>query len=138
MDIIFGLYVHRDLMDIRVPRWNDENRLMGLPIIKLEFEKDTLESHIIIGKECIELRNKRERSTLYEQCFQFRHPKKYCRGNRELCKDCTKPPLEGEVHNCEGDFCLYCKETHKTGDKKICGEYIKEVTIHNKIRLDKL
>ena len=41
------------------------------------------------------------------------------------------------MHNFEGNFCLYCKKTHKTGDKKICEEYIVEATIQNKIRLDK-
>ena len=37
----------------------------------------------------------------------------------------------------ECTICLYCKESHKTGDWKICGEYIIEDTIHNKMRLDK-
>ena len=36
-----------------------------------------------------------------------------------------------------GDLCLYCKETQKTGDKKICGDYIIEAKIKNKMRLDK-
>ena len=36
-----------------------------------------------------------------------------------------------------GNFFLYCKEPHKTGDKKICREYTIEATIENKMRLDK-
>ena len=55
------------------------------------------------------------------------------KGISELCKDCTEPLWESEVHNCGGDFCLYCKETHRTGNKKVCVEYIKESTIQNKI-----
>ena len=54
----------KDDIDIRVPRRDDDNRLVGLPIIKLEFEKDTLDPHIIIGGEYIQLRIKRERPTL--------------------------------------------------------------------------
>ena len=43
------------------------------------------------------------------------------------------------MHNFMGGgvFCLYYKEPNKTEDKKICGEYIMEATIRNKIRLDK-
>ena len=48
----------RDVMDILVPRWDDDNRLIGSPIIELEFEKDTLGLYIIIGGECIQLRMK--------------------------------------------------------------------------------
>ena len=35
-----------------------------------------------------------------------------------------------------GYFYLYCMELHKTGNKKICKEYLKGTTIQNKIRLD--
>ena len=66
----------KDVMDIRMPRRNDKNRHMGLPIIELEFEKDILGRHIIIGGENIQLRMKKERPTLCEQFLQFRHPKK--------------------------------------------------------------
>ena len=37
-----------DVTDICMPRRDNENRLMGPPIIELEFEKDTLDPHIII------------------------------------------------------------------------------------------
>ena len=41
------------------------------------------------------------------------------------------------MQDCRRDFCLYCKEPHKTGDKKICEEYKMEATNQNKMRLDK-
>ena len=113
------------------------DRLLGLPIIELEFEKDTLDPHIIIGRECIQLRMKREGPTLCKRCLQFGPPQKQYRGNRDICKDCTEALQECGVYNSRGDFCLQCKETHKAGDKKICGEYIKKATIKNKIRVDK-
>ena len=59
----------KDEMDIRVPRSDDGDRIMGPPIIELEFEYDTLDSHIIIGGENIQLRMKREKPTLCERCF---------------------------------------------------------------------
>ena len=40
-------------------------------IIELEFEKDTLDPHIIIGEENIQLRMKKERPTKCEICLQF-------------------------------------------------------------------
>ena len=46
-------------MDIHVPRRDDDNKLIGPPIIKLEFEKDTLDPHIIIGGESIQLQIKK-------------------------------------------------------------------------------
>ena len=53
----------RDDVDISGPRMDDDNRLMGPPIILLEFEKGTLDPHIIIRGECIQLRiKKRERN----------------------------------------------------------------------------
>ena len=39
----------KDVVDIRLPRRDNDNRLMGPQIIELEFEKDILELHIIIG-----------------------------------------------------------------------------------------
>ena len=41
------------------------------------------------------------------------------------------------MHNCGGDFCLYCKTPHKIGDNKICTECKKEDNIQNKMRRDK-
>ena len=79
---------------------------------------------------------KKEKPTLFESCLQFGHPKKFCRSNRELCRDCTEPLQEGRVHNCGEVLFLYCKEPHKTEDKKICGKYTIETTIQNKMRLD--
>ena len=62
---------------------------------------------------------KKERPTLCQRCLQFGHQKK------------------GKMRDCRGNFCLYCKEPHKTEDKKICEEYKMESTIQNKIKLDK-
>ena len=49
----------KNVVDIRVPRRNDWDRLMELPIIELEFEYDILNPHIIIG-ESMPLRMKKE------------------------------------------------------------------------------
>ena len=96
------------IVDIHMPRRNDDNRLMHLPIIELEFEKD------------IQLEMKKEKPTSCERCYQFEHSKKLCRSNT----DCTEPLQEGRVHNCGvKNLCFYCKECHKTGDKKICRKY---------------
>ena len=57
----------RDVVDIGMPRGVNKNRLMGPPIIELEFQKDTLYPHIIIGGECIQLKMKRKRPTLCER-----------------------------------------------------------------------
>ena len=59
-----------------MPRRDDDNRLMRPPIIELEFEKDILDPHIIVGRENIQLQMKKERPTLCEKCLQFDHPKK--------------------------------------------------------------
>ena len=93
------------------------------PIIELEFEKDILDPHIIIGGKNIQFRMKNERPNLCERFIQFGHPKKYCRNDRELGTNCAEHLQEGRMHDCRGNFCLYCKEPHKTGDKKICEEY---------------
>ena len=45
----------KDVMDILMPRRDDDNRLLRPPIIELEFEKDILDPHIIIGEENIRL-----------------------------------------------------------------------------------
>ena len=57
----------KDVVDIRVHRRNDDNRLMMPPIIKIEFEKGTLEPHIIIGRESIQLQMKKKKPTLCER-----------------------------------------------------------------------
>ena len=44
-----------EVIDIRMPRRNNENRLTGPPIIEPEFVKDLLDPHIIIGGENIQL-----------------------------------------------------------------------------------
>ena len=45
----------KDVIDIRMPRRYNNNRLIEPPIIGLEFEKDILDPHIIIGGENIQL-----------------------------------------------------------------------------------
>ena len=45
----------KDVVDIFMPRKDDDNRFMGPPIIELEIEKGILEPHIIIGGESIQL-----------------------------------------------------------------------------------
>ena len=44
---------------------------------------------------------------------------------------------EGRMYDCRGNFCLYWKEPHKTGDEKIYEEYKMEATVQCKRRLDK-
>ena len=44
---------HKDIVNIHVPKREENNRFMGLPIIELEFDKDILDLHIIIGEESI-------------------------------------------------------------------------------------
>ena len=72
----------KNIMDTRMPRKDNEDKLMGPPIIELEFQKDILDPHMIIGGE--------ERPTLCERSLQFGQPKKYCRSDRELCTNCAK------------------------------------------------
>ena len=115
----------KDVTDIRMPSRDDDNRLVGPPIVELEFEKD------VLGPL------KKERPTLCERCLQIGHPKMYCRSNRELCTNCAEHLQEGRMYDCRGNFCLYCKEPHKIGDKNICGGYKMEATIQNNMRLDK-
>ena len=59
----------RDVVDTHMPRRNDDKRLMGPPIIELEFKKDILDSHIIFGGENIQLRMKQEKPILCERYF---------------------------------------------------------------------
>ena len=78
----------KDVVDICIPKMDDDKRLMGSPIIGPKFEKNILDPHIIIGGEIIKLRMKKEKPTLCEKCLQLVHSKRFCRSNREL-RDCT-------------------------------------------------
>ena len=71
----------KDVVNICVLRRDNGDRHMGPPIIELEFKKDTLDPHIIIGGESIQQKAKRERPILCERCLQFGYLKKLCRGN---------------------------------------------------------
>ena len=93
----------KDVVNIRVLRRDDSYKILGPPIIKLEFEKDTLDPHIIIRWKWIQLRMKRE-IIICEMCLQFEHSKNYCKGKREFFKYCTEPLQEGGVHNCGATF----------------------------------
>ena len=46
----------KDVVDIRFPRRDGDNMLMGPPIIEIEFGRDILDSHKINGGERIHLR----------------------------------------------------------------------------------
>ena len=75
----------KDVTDIRMPKRDNDNRLMGPSIIELNFEIDILDPHIIIGEESFQLRMKKETPILCEMCLEFGQPeKKYCRSNRKL------------------------------------------------------
>ena len=101
--------------------------------MELDFEKDTLDPHIIMGGENIQLRMKKERPILCERCLQFGHPKKYCRNDSELCTNCAEQLQEGRMHDCRELLPLLQRTTQ---DKK-CEEYKMEATIQCKMRLDK-
>ena len=107
----------KEVTDIRMPRRDNENGIMGPPIIELEFEKDILDPYIIIG-ENIELRMKKERLTLSERCLQFGQPRKYCRSDRKLCTNFTEHLQEGRMHNCRGKFAYTAKNHTRQETKK--------------------
>ena len=50
-----------DVIDIHVPKRDDNSRLMGPPIIKLEFDRDTLDPRIVIRRVNFQLRMKKEK-----------------------------------------------------------------------------
>ena len=54
----------KDVVYIHVLKKDDGDRLIEPQIIELEFKRDILDPHIIIGGESIQLRIKRERPTL--------------------------------------------------------------------------
>ena len=124
----------KDITDVRMPRRDSDNRLIGPPIVELEIKRDIMDQHILIGGENIKLRMKKERATLFERYLQFEHPKKYCRSDRELCTNCAEHLQKEECTILEGTFASTAK--NHTEDKSICEEYKMEATIQNKMRLD--
>ena len=86
-----------------MPRRDNENRLMGPPIIELEFEKDTLDSHIIIGGENIQLQLRKERPTLCERCHQLGHP--------ESTAEVTGNSAQTVQNNCRREECTIVEGT---------------------------
>ena len=49
----------KDVVDICMPRKDNDSRLLGPSIIELNFEKGILDPHIIRGGESIQLQMKR-------------------------------------------------------------------------------
>ena len=121
----------KDVVDIRVPRRDDRDRLRSPPIIE---QKENLDPHIIIGEKSIQLQKKKEKPALCEKCLQFRQPQQFLQSNREFCAELLQKRI---VYNNRGDVCFYYKEPHKARNKKICREYTIEATTQNKIRLNK-
>ena len=123
-----------DVVAILMPKRDNDNRLIDSPIIELNFEKDILDPYIIIGGESIQLRMKKENPTLCERCLQLGHPKKFCKSNRELCRDCTEPLQEGRAHNCERFFA----STAKNPTRQETIKYIENIQqkLQSKIKRD--
>ena len=110
-DEILEMYPE-DVIGIYVPRRDDKSRLTGPLIIELEFDRDTLDPHIVNGRENFQLRMKKERPTIYKRCLQFGHPKKYCRSEKKFCGRCSQQIQEEEEHSCCGLLC-YTKRKHQ-------------------------
>ena len=118
----------KDVVDICVPRRDDHNRLKGPPIIELELNKETLDLHIIIGGH--PTKNEKEEPTLCVRCFQFGHPKKFCRSNRELCRK--------KLLNWRGIFAFTAKKKPTRQETRKYVENIQwKTTIQNEMRLYK-
>ena len=61
-------------------------------------------------------------------------PRKIMYQEWKYCEKCAEPKYEREDnHECRGEYCFYCNEKHKTGDKQKCKEYEKEKEIPNKM-----
>ena len=78
-------------MDIRVLRRDDNNKLLGPPIIEIEFEKNTLDPYIIIGGESINYEWKKADQFYVKDVSSLVTPKKS-----------AETLQEGRVHNCGG------------------------------------
>ena len=70
------------------------------PIIELEFDRDTLDPHIMIGRENFQLRMKKGRPTKCKRCLQFEHPKKFGRSKKKFCGGCSEQIKEKGEHSC--------------------------------------
>ena len=62
----------KDEVDICISRRDDANRLMGPPIIEVEFENNILDPQIIIGEGNIQLKMKKGKPTLCEKNIQLK------------------------------------------------------------------
>ena len=69
-------------MKICVPRRDDD----GSPITELEIEKDTLDPHIIIEGESIQLRMKIRETKFMRKMPLVWTPQKFYRSNKQLCR----------------------------------------------------
>ena len=124
------------VLQVVMPRKTSEGKIEGQPIIEIQTDREIEDTHIGIGEERFEIRKKTEKPMMCKKCLQFGHPKKYCTRNESYCNICAVQIDEGEdekSHTCRGDYCLYCEQGHRTGDKQKCDEYRKEATIKNKM-----
>ena len=124
------------VLQVVMPRRNREGKIEGQPIIELQTDREIEDTHIGIGGERYEIRKKTEKPMMCKKCLQFGHPKKYCTRNESYCNLCAAPINEDEEengHTCRGEYCLYCEQEHKTGDKQKCEEYRRESLIKNKM-----
>ena len=79
---------------------------------------------------------KKEIPTICERSLQFRHPKKYCRSKRSSAGG-AENRFKRRENTIAVDYCAFCKEPYRTEDKNTCGEYKKEASIQNKMRIEK-
>ena len=90
-------------MDIHMLTRDNENRT------GLEFEKDIMDPHIIIGGENIRLRMKKEKPTLFERCLQFGHQKSTAEVTRNLAQTAQNICRREECTIAEGTFASNAK-----------------------------
>ena len=73
-------------------------------------------------------RIKREKPSLWKKCFQFGHPKKYCRKTPVSSVGTANLLQTSGTHQCRGEFCL-CWEIPLDGKREVCEEYINEANV---------
>ena len=105
------------VVDIHILRRNDNSRLMGPPIIELEYEQDILDPHIIIGGESIGL----QKLTLCERYLQFGHPKNFAKETRNSAET-AQSFYRKEEYEIIGKFFAYIAKKPTRQETKICKE----------------
>ena len=92
---------------------------MDPPIIELEFEKDTLNPHIIIGGENIQLRIRNERDQLYlKDVYNLNCTAEVTENSAQTAEQLQ----EGRMQVCRRNFCLYCKNHTRHETRNIEGK----------------